>query len=51
MTEAKWLACIDTTEMRCFVFSSGQGSYRQMRLYACACCRLIPDFLESTPDR
>jgi len=39
MTEAEWLACIDTPPMRGAL--NGKASNRKMRLFAVACCRQI----------
>ncbi len=39
MTEAEWLACDDP--MRMLAFLSGKVHLRKLRLFACACCRLV----------
>jgi hypothetical protein len=39
MTEAEWLACTDWLEM--WDFQEGKVSGRKLRLFGCACCRLI----------
>ena len=39
MTEADWLACTDPTTM--LAFHRGLVADRQLRLYACACVRLV----------
>jgi hypothetical protein len=44
MTEAEWNACTDPTPMLEFLQTSGLPSNRKLRLFACACCRLIWDF-------
>jgi len=49
MTEAEWMECEDFDQVW---MSSAleQVSHRRWRLYACACCRLIPEFMASAPD-
>jgi hypothetical protein len=49
MTEAEWMGGTDPTPM--LEFLGDRASQRKMRLFACACCRLIPGFLESPADR
>jgi hypothetical protein len=44
MTEAEWDACAEPTPMLRFL--RGRGSDRKLRLFACACCRRIPDGLD-----
>jgi hypothetical protein len=51
MTEQKWLTRNDPSFMLSFLSKPGRTSYRKMRLYACACCRLIPPLMASNPDR
>jgi len=51
MTEAEWMSCADPTPMLTSLYKSGGASYRKPRLFTCACCRLIPKFLDSQPDR
>jgi len=43
MTEDRWLACDNPDEMLAYL--RGQVSERQLRLFACACCRRIWDRL------
>jgi hypothetical protein len=49
MNEAEWLACTDPDPM--LEFLRGKAGERKLRLLACACCRRIPCFFESQPDR
>ncbi len=49
MTESEWLNCADPMLMLDFLRST--ASERKLQLFACACCRPIPGFLESEPDR
>jgi len=50
MTEAEWLASPDLDALLDFLSYPVQVSYRKLRLYACACCRGIPDFMTSLDD-
>jgi hypothetical protein len=43
VTEAEWLACTDPTPMLDYV--QGQVSERKLRLFACACARVVWDRL------
>ena len=49
MTEEKWLACTRLYPMAEFLH--GKAPDRKLRLFACGCCRLIPEYMESRPDR
>ena len=49
MTEAEWLSCSDPKPMLKFI--AGQANDRQLRLFACACCRSIEQFLPAGPFR
>ena len=49
MTENEWLEGHHSGPM--LEFLSDNGSDRKLRLFACACCRRIPGYLESEPDR
>jgi hypothetical protein len=49
MTEQEWLDSTDLEQILDFL--KGKASERKLRLFACACCRRIPDVLESQPDR
>src|SRR5438034_1267780 len=46
MTEPEWLACPDTIEL--LKYLRERGSSRKLRLFACACCRMIWDELETS---
>jgi hypothetical protein len=41
MTESDWAACRDPQMMLDLVRERGQASDRKLRLFACACCRLM----------
>jgi hypothetical protein len=49
VTEAEWLASTDTTPM--LEFLKRRGSDRKLRLFACACCRLVWDRLTDPCSR
>jgi hypothetical protein len=41
MTESEWLAFLDPQPMLTFLGDSGRASEGKLRLFACACCRLV----------
>jgi hypothetical protein len=41
VTEAEWLACTEPQEMLAFLGDGGRAGEGQLRLFACACCRLV----------
>ncbi len=49
MTEAEWLSCQDPGRMLASL--RGKASPRKLRLFACACCRLIWDLLRNPAER
>jgi len=49
VTEKEWLTCTDPTPMLAFV--RGKASDRQLRLFACACCRTSWSFLTDIRTR
>ncbi|VTT98118.1 Uncharacterized protein OS=Sorangium cellulosum (strain So ce56) GN=sce5710 PE=4 SV=1 [Gemmataceae bacterium] len=49
MTEAEWLAS-DKLDQLVLSGADDDVDDRRWRLYACACCRLIPEFMASPPD-
>jgi len=49
MTEAEWLVCEDLNQLWTASVLD-EVCHRRWRLYACACCRLIPEFKSSAPD-
>jgi hypothetical protein len=49
MTEAEWLACERPGPM--LEFLRGRASDRQLRLFACACCRAVWGFIPEGPCR
>ena len=51
MTEATWLTCSNPDELLAALDGQSLTTYRKLRLYACACCRSLPGYLESEPDR
>ena len=51
MTEEEWLRCADLDAMFLALPGSLRWRDRKLRLFACGCCRMIPEFMESEPDR
>ena len=49
MTEAEWLGCTDPTPMLDFLLS--RATDRKLRLFACACCRLVAHFMMTDAGR
>src|SRR5262245_49466155 len=49
MTEEEWVACEDPEQLLDLL--GDRLTERKRRLFACACCRLIPGFMESEPDQ
>lgn len=49
MTEQEWLACDDLPAMLASL--QGEASERQLRLFACACCRRVWSFLDHEISR
>jgi hypothetical protein len=49
MTEAEWLECTHPTPM--LEFLRGKASDRKLRLFACACCRRICQYLKDKDSR
>jgi hypothetical protein len=49
MNEAEWRECINPDAMLDFL--RGRASERKRRLFACACCRRIPNLLDHEPFR
>ena len=48
MTEQEWLEHDAIDQL---LAGLPQASNRKLRLFACGCCRLIPEFMASEPDR
>jgi hypothetical protein len=51
MTEAEWLNDSDTKLREALAFLEGKASDRKMRLFICACCRLVWDLLGESACR
>jgi hypothetical protein len=49
MTEAEWMSCEDPQKM--LEFLEGKASERKLRLFSCACCRLIWPLLRDAMSR
>jgi hypothetical protein len=49
MNETEWLTSSDPDAL--FAFVSERVSERKLRLCACACCRLLPEFMEVPANR
>jgi hypothetical protein len=49
MTEREWLECADPGPMLRYL--EKRGSERKLRLFACACCRLVWDLLDEPASR
>jgi hypothetical protein len=50
MTEHDWSRCHDPQQMLAFLRDSGRVSDRQLRLFACACCRRVLHLLKDKPS-
>src|SRR5262245_25246008 len=51
MTEEEWRKCADPDQLLAALYDPVRVSYRKLRLFACACCRILPGFMSSEPDR
>lgn len=51
MTEAEWLNGTDPESMLLFLQNSGRASDRRLRLFACACCREMWEYLSDERSR
>jgi hypothetical protein len=47
MTEAEWFSCTDPMKLLAFEKQCPSGSMRKQRLFACACCRHVSDFMDA----
>lgn len=51
MTESEWLSCTDPAAMFLLLRDSGGATERKLRLFACACCRLVWHLLGDVRSR
>jgi hypothetical protein len=51
MTDAEWSTCTDPQQMLHLLLDSGKATERKLRLFACACCRLLWHQLEDQRSR
>src|SRR5690349_7656267 len=51
MDEEQWLACTDPTPMLVVLGDSGRASERKLRLFGCACARVVWHLLGVRPNR
>jgi hypothetical protein len=51
MTAAEWMACQDPAALLTHLRSQATRSGRKLRLFACACCRHVPDFMADDHSR
>jgi hypothetical protein len=51
MTEQEWLASREPRAMLAFLLGRGKATDRKVRLFGCACCRLIWDLLPDPRNR
>jgi hypothetical protein len=51
MTEAEWLSSTDERAMLHFILWKARPSHRKLRLYGCACCRLVWPLLQDERSR